>query len=63
LPSTDYHQNININRWIEFMYKSIPKDEIYNNWIPKYKAEDRPAKLIDQFKWLEDIGFISVDVI
>ncbi|MGD0755004.1 MAG: class I SAM-dependent methyltransferase [Bacteroidales bacterium] len=63
LASTDYHQNINMNRWIEFMIKSVPKDEIFNNWIPKYEAEDRPAKLTDQLKWLEDIGFKSVDVI
>lgn len=63
LASTDYHQNINMNRWIEFMKKSIPEDEIFYKWIPKYKAEDRPAKLIDQLKWLQDIGFKSVDVI
>lgn len=63
LASTDYHQVININRWIEYMNKSVPMDEILNNWIPKYKSEDRPAKLVDQLKWLEDIGFKSVDVI
>jgi tRNA (cmo5U34)-methyltransferase len=63
LASTDYQQNINMNRWIEFMNKSISKDEIIDNWIPKYQAEDRPARLMDQLKWLEDIGFKSVDVI
>lgn len=63
LASTDYLQNINMNRWIEFMSRSVPKDEIFNNWIPKYKAEDRPAKLMDQLKWLKDIGFKYVDVI
>jgi tRNA (cmo5U34)-methyltransferase len=63
LASTNYQQNINMNRWIEFMNKSISKDEIIDNWIPKYQAEDRPARLMDQLKWLEDIGFKSVDVI
>jgi tRNA (cmo5U34)-methyltransferase len=63
LASTDFHQNINMNRWIEFMNKIVPKEEIFNYWIPKYKEEDRPAKLIDQLKWLEDIGFKSVDVV
>jgi len=63
LASTDYHQDINMNRWIEYMNKSVLMDEILNNWIPKYKTEDRPAKLIDQLKWLENIGFKSVDVI
>jgi tRNA (cmo5U34)-methyltransferase len=63
LASTDLDQDININRWIEFMNKSVPMDEILNNWIPKYRTEDRPAKLMDQIKWLEEIGFKSVDVI
>jgi tRNA (cmo5U34)-methyltransferase len=63
LASTDFNQNMNINRWIEFMNKSVPMDEILNYWIPKYKTEDRPAKLMDQLKWLRDIGFKSVDVI
>ena len=63
LASTDYHQKINLIRWIEFMNKIVSKDEILNYWIPKYKEEDRPAKLMDQLKWLEDIGFKSVDVI
>ena len=63
LASTDYHQINNINRWIEYMNKTVPMDDILNNWIPKYKSEDRPAKLIDQLKWLENIGFKSVDVI
>lgn len=63
LASTDYHQILNINRWIEYMNKTVPIDEILNKWIPKYKSEDKPAKLIDQIKWLEAIGFKSVDVI
>jgi tRNA (cmo5U34)-methyltransferase len=63
LASTEFHQNLYMNRWIEFMNKSITKDEIINTWIPTYHTEDRPAKLIDQLKWLEEIGFTSVDVI
>lgn len=63
LASTDHHQIININRWIEYMNKTVPIDEILNNWIPKYKSEDKPAKLVDQIKWLENIGFKTVDVI
>ena len=38
-------------------------DEILDKWIPAYETEDRPAKLIDQLKWLEAIGFHSVDVV
>ena len=63
LASTDFHQNMNMKRWIEFMNKSIPLNKITNNWIPRYYGEDRPARLTDQLKWLEEIGFKSVDVI
>lgn len=63
LATTDYQQNTNMNRWMDYMNKSVSMDEIQNKWIPSYKAEDRPAKLIDQLKWLEEIGFRTVDVI
>jgi tRNA (cmo5U34)-methyltransferase len=63
LASTDFHQEVYMNRWVEYMNRTYPKDQIYDNWIQKYNTEDRPAKLIDQIKWLEDIGFKSVDVI
>jgi tRNA (cmo5U34)-methyltransferase len=63
LASTDFHQEVYMNRWVEYMNRSYPKEQIFDNWIRKYYAEDRPAKLIDQLKWLEDIGFGSIDVI
>lgn len=63
LASTDYQQNINMDRWIEYINRNLPMEEILNRWIPSYKTEDRPSKLIDQLKWLEEIGFKSVDVI
>lgn len=62
LASAEYNQIINMIRWIDYMNKSVNCDEIFSNWIPKYKAEDRPAKLMDQLKWLEEIGFKTVDV-
>jgi len=36
-----------MNRWIDFMNRTISKDEIIEKWIPKYKAEDKPARLMD----------------
>lgn len=63
LGSTDYLQMKNMNKWKEYMSKSITMDEIENKWIPTYEEEDRPARLIDQIRWLKDIGFNSVDVI
>jgi tRNA (cmo5U34)-methyltransferase len=62
LASSEYNQIINMIKWIDYMNKNVTCEEIFSNWIPKYKAEDRPAKLMDQLKWLEDIGFRSVDV-
>ena len=63
LASTDLMQTRNMNRWKEYMNKSVSMTEIENKWIPTYEEEDRPAKLVDQLKWLENIGFKSVDVI
>jgi tRNA (cmo5U34)-methyltransferase len=63
LASTEYQHNIDLTRWIEFMQKSISLEEITTKWIPTHKNEDRPSKLIDQLKWLEVIGFKTVDVI
>ena len=63
LATTDYQQNINMNRWIDYMNRSVPMEEIQQRWIPAHKAEDRPSGLIDQLKWLDEIGFETVDVI
>ncbi len=63
LASSEYNQKIFIQRWIDFMKLNITKEEIYANWLLKYKSEDRPAKLTDQLKWLERCGFRSVDII
>jgi tRNA (cmo5U34)-methyltransferase len=63
LGSNNTIQKINIKQWIEFMERNVPKQEIETKWIQKYNEEDRPAKLIDQIKWLEHEGFKDVDVI
>ena len=63
LASTDYLQNINMNRWIDYMNKSVPMDEIQQRWLPAHKTEDRPSILMEQLKWLDEIGFENVDVI
>jgi tRNA (cmo5U34)-methyltransferase len=31
--------------------------------LPKYHAEDRPAKLLDQLDWLTQAGSVAVDVV
>lgn len=63
LASSKYWQEQNMQKWIEYMKKSVSEQEIIHNWIPKYESEDRPAVLFDQLTWLKEIGFKSVDVI
>ena len=63
LGSSDFLQDVYMKRWRDFMNREVPKDEIEHKWIPKYEAEDRPAKLMDQLKWMEEIGFVDVDVV
>ena len=44
------------------MSKSVPMQEINSKWIVQYRNEDRPARMTDQLKWLEDIGFSDIDI-
>jgi tRNA (cmo5U34)-methyltransferase len=52
-----------MNKWKEFMQKNVQISEVENKWCPKYEDEDKPAKVIDQIKWLEEIGFKKTDII
>jgi tRNA (cmo5U34)-methyltransferase len=63
LGSSESLQNLYMNKWKKFMREKVPKNEVENIWCPKYENEDRPAKVIDQIKWLEEIGFRKTDVI
>lgn len=63
LASTDFLQKTYMDQWRGFMRRSVSENEIESKWIPKYYAEDHPAKLSDQLAWLTELGFIGVDVI
>lgn len=63
LGSSETLQNLYMNKWKEFMQKKVALSEIENKWCPRYEDEDRPAKVIDQIKWLEEIGFQKIDII
>jgi len=63
LGSSDFLQDVYMKQWLNFMSREVSQDEIEHKWIPKYQAEDRPAKLIDQLKWMAEIGFADVDVV
>jgi tRNA (cmo5U34)-methyltransferase len=63
LGSSNFLQAVYMQHWRIFMGRNVSREEIESKWIPKYEAEDRPAKLTDQLAWLTEIGFADVDVI
>ena len=63
LGSNDFLQCVYMERWRNFMSRNVSTEEIEGKWIPKYQAEDRPAKLMDQLNWMTEIGFADVDVV
>jgi tRNA (cmo5U34)-methyltransferase len=63
LASSESLQAAYIDRWRAFMSRGVSETEIDGNWLPKYYAEDRPAKLLDQLDWLMQAGFVDVDVV
>lgn len=63
LGSNDFLQALYMHQWRTFMRRDISEDETEGKWIPKYYSEDRPAKLVDQLRWMAEIGFADVDVL
>jgi len=63
LGSSEKIQESYMVKWKSFMKKQVSEDEIENRWLPQYREEDRPAKLMDQMTWLSDIGFAQTEVI
>jgi tRNA (cmo5U34)-methyltransferase len=63
LASSERLQDRYMRQWRDFMRHGVSEQEIEDKWIPKYYAEDHPAKLTDQLAWLTEIGFEGVEVI
>jgi tRNA (cmo5U34)-methyltransferase len=63
LGSNEFLQQVYMEQWRNFMSLKVSMEEIESKWIPKYQAEDRPAKLMDQLDWMTEIGFVDVEVI
>lgn len=63
LGSNDSLQKAYMKKWKAFMKKSVSEEEIENKWLPKYREEDRPARLMDHLNWLNEVGFAEVDVV
>jgi tRNA (cmo5U34)-methyltransferase len=63
LGSSDTLQAMYMQKWQAFMLQNVSRSEMENTWLPKYYAEDRPAKLVDQLAWLAQVGFADADVV
>jgi tRNA (cmo5U34)-methyltransferase len=63
LASSAHLQQMYMEKWKEFMRKSLTEDEIENKWMITYREEDNPSKLVAQLEWLKAIGFSEVDTI
>lgn len=63
LASRDSLQETYMCQWRAFMRRSVSEREVEGKWIPKYYAEDHPAKLANQLAWLTEIGFADVEVL
>jgi tRNA (cmo5U34)-methyltransferase len=63
LGSNEHFQSLYMGKWISFMKRHVFDEEIETKWLPKYREEDRPSKLMDQLIWLKDIGFSEIDII
>ncbi|MBN1889986.1 MAG: class I SAM-dependent methyltransferase [Thermoflexales bacterium] len=63
LGSSAALQDMYMDKWRAFMRQKVSDEEIETKWLPKYRAEDRPARLSDQLAWLAETGFAGVDVV
>jgi tRNA (cmo5U34)-methyltransferase len=63
LGSNGHTQKVYIEKWVDFMRKSISRKEIDRKWLPKHEIEDSPSRIIEQIKWLEKIGFAEADIL
>ncbi|MFX1260084.1 MAG: GNAT family N-acetyltransferase [Promethearchaeota archaeon] len=60
--SNDYLQEMYVEEWKKFLKRNYSLDAI-DSILADHRREDSPAILFNQLKWLEMIGFKSVDVI
>lgn len=63
LASDDEMQRRYMRIWTEFMYQGLPREEVDSVVLPRHYSEDSPAKLIDHLRWMNEVGYLSVDVV
>lgn len=63
LASSTGLQDVYMERWKEFMCRSVPRREVEERWLRAYRAEDHPAPLSHHLEWMREAGFQGVDVL
>ena len=51
-----------MQRWQEFMAMSMKRSEI-DAILERFRREDSLPHLLDQLRWLSEVGFSKVDVV
>lgn len=51
LGSSDHLQSMYMGKWKGFMKKHVSEEDIENKWLPQYREEDRPVKLMNHIAW------------
>jgi len=62
LASSEQTQLVYLEKWKSFMARSISREEIETEWIPRYNNEDLPTTLSFHLEALQKSGFREVDV-
>ena len=62
LSSDDWMEDLYMRRWREFMALSL-KDAEIESILERYRREDSLPHLMDQLRWLSEVGFSKVDVV
>jgi tRNA (cmo5U34)-methyltransferase len=63
LGASDALDRMYVGKWMAYLDANVGEKEARDVWLPRYRAEDRPARLVDQLHWLEAIGFRDVDIV
>ncbi|MDR0198469.1 MAG: class I SAM-dependent methyltransferase [Methanomassiliicoccaceae archaeon] len=56
-------QSVYMGKWSRFMERSFSKEEVDGTYLPRYYAEDSPAKMTSHLDMLKECGFSVVDVV
>lgn len=63
LASSPKVQDLYLQKWKEFMCRSVSEDEVKGTWMRLYREEDHPASLENHLAWLREAGFQGIDVL